>query len=59
MRYNHIQRLLSAALLLAFTAPSGITSPAYSAYSSTTNDVNMTSLSLSSDVALSKSNEKN
>ena len=34
MRYNHIKRVLSAALLLAFAAPAGITYPANGGYSS-------------------------
>lgn len=52
MRYNHIQRLLSAALLLAFTAPSGL---AVSTYSSSPN-VNATVLS--GDVKLTNRNDK-
>lgn len=52
MRYNHIQRLLSAALLLAFTAPSGL---AVSTYSSSP-IVNATVLS--GDVKLTNRNDK-
>ncbi len=52
MRYNHIQRLLSAALLLAFTAPSGL---AVSTYSSSPS-VNATVLS--GDVRLTNRNDK-
>ena len=52
MRYNHIQRLLSAALLLAFTAPSGL---AVSTYASTPN---VTSTTLSGDVRLTNRNDK-
>ena len=52
MRYNHIQRLLSAALLLAFTAPSGL---AVSTYTSTPS-VNATVLS--GDVKLTNRNDK-
>lgn len=52
MRYNHIQRLLSAALLLAFTAPSGL---AVSTYASTPN---IQSTVLSGDVRLTNKNDK-
>ncbi len=52
MRYNHIQRLLSAALLLAFTAPSGL---AVSTYASTPN---IQSTVLSGDVRLTNRNDK-
>ena len=52
MRYNHIQRLLSAALLLAFTAPSGL---AVSTYTSTPN---VQSTVLSGDVRLTNRNDK-
>ena len=52
MRYNHIQRLLSAALLLAFTAPSGL---AVSTYSSSPS-VNATVLS--GNVKLTNRNDK-
>lgn len=52
MRYNHIQRLLSAALLLAFTAPSGL---AVSTYTSTPN---VQSTVLSGDVRLTNKNDK-
>lgn len=53
MRYNHIQRFLSAALLLAFTAPSGLAVSTYDAvapYSS--------SMTLSGDVRLTNKNDK-
>ena len=52
MRYNHIQRLLSAALLLAFTAPSGL---AVSTYASTPS---VQSTVLSGDVRLTNRNDK-
>ena len=52
MRYNHIQRLLSAALLLAFTAPSGL------AVSSYTSVPNTNSTVLSGDVKLTNKNNK-
>ena len=52
MRYNHIQRLLSAALLLAFTAPSGL---AVSTYASAPN---IQSTVLSGDVRLTNRNDK-
>ena len=52
MRYNHIQRFLSAALLLAFTAPSGFAMSTYdSAFASN-------STTLSGDVRLTEKNEK-
>lgn len=53
MRYNHIQRFLSAALLLAFTAPSGL---AVSSYDSTTPYTS--SMVLSGDVKLTAKNDK-
>ena len=52
MRYNHMQRLLSAALLLAFAAPSGL---AVSTYTSTPN---VQSTVLSGDVRLTNRNDK-
>lgn len=52
MKYNHIQRLLSAALLLAFTAPSGL------AVSSYTSVPNTNSTVLSGDVRLTNKNDK-
>ena len=52
MRYNHMQRLLSAALLLAFAAPSGL---AVSTYTSTPN---VQSRVLSGDVRLTNRNDK-
>ena len=52
MRYNHIQRLLSAALLLAFTAPSGLAVSTYSASPSVNSTV------LSGDVRLTNRNDK-
>ena len=52
MKYNHIQRLLSAALLLAFTAPSGL------AVSSYTSVPNTNSTVLSGDVKLTNKNNK-
>lgn len=52
MRYNHIQRFLSAALLLAFTAPSGLAMSTYdSAFVSN-------STTLAGDVRLTDKNEK-
>jgi len=53
MRYNHIKRFLSAALLLAFTTPSGIAASYYD-YGS----ANSSSTVLSADVRLSNKNEK-
>ena len=52
MRYNHMQRLLSVALLLAFAAPSGL---AVSTYTSTPN---VQSTVLSGDVRLTNRNDK-
>ena len=52
MRYNHMQRLLSAALLLAFAAPSGL---AVSTYTSTPS---VQSTVLSGDVRLTNRNDK-
>ena len=52
MRYNYIQRLLSAALLIAFTAPSSL---AVSTYTSTPN---VQSTVLSGDVRLTNRNDK-
>lgn len=52
MRYNHIKRFLSAALLLAFTAPSGI-AEYYNAMEPVSN-----STVLSGDVKLTDKNER-
>ena len=52
MRYNHMQRLLSVALLLAFAAPSGL---AVSTYTSTPS---VQSTVLSGDVRLTNRNDK-
>ena len=52
MKYNHIQRLLSAALLLAFTAPSGL------AVSTYTSAPNVQSTVLNGDVRLTNRNDK-
>ena len=63
MKYNHIKRFLSAALLLAFTAPSSLAYPAYnSGYGSYYNNSSPSSSSspttLSGDVKLTRNNEK-
>lgn len=52
MRYNHIKRFLSAALLLAFTTPSGIAASMYGNYADTNSTV------LSADVRLTNKNDK-
>ena len=53
MRHSHIQKFLSAALLLAFTLPSGVAVPAVCASSVTDN-----SMVLSGDVRLTNRNDK-
>lgn len=50
MKYNHIQRLISAAMLIAFTVPSTI------AYSN--NNSSASTTSLSAEVRLTQANEK-
>ena len=55
MKYNHIQRFLSAALLLAFTAPSSLTASAYDTVSSAPYTSSMV---LSGDVKLTPKNDK-
>ena len=55
MKYNHIQRFLSAALLLAFTAPSSLTA---SAYDSASLAPYTSSMVLSGDVKLTPKNDK-
>lgn len=58
MRNNHIKRFLSAALLLAFTAPAGITYPTFgSGYDSYSSPIS-TGTTLSTDVKLTNINEK-
>ena len=61
MKYNHIQRFMTAALLLAFTAPAGISYP-YGGYNSYSNDGDRYAASattnLSTDVRLSDKNDK-
>ncbi len=58
MKHN-IKRFLAAALLLAFTAPSGISYPAYGGYDSGNNSyVAGTSTDLTASVPLSNKNEK-
>ncbi len=54
MRYNHIKRFLSAALLLAFTTPSGIAYSGYDNYRAAGSD----STVLSADVRLTGKNDK-
>ena len=59
MKYNHIQRFLSAALLLAFTAPSTLAYPAYgNRYASSSPSVSATATTLTGDVRLTNSNDK-
>ena len=64
MKYSHIQRFLSAALLLAFTAPSSFAYPAYgSGYGNYYNSSASSSSSaaptvLSGDVKLTRNNDK-
>ena len=52
MKYSHIQRLISAAMLLAFTAPSSI------AYNSSYDSSSGASTALSAEVRLTQTNEK-
>lgn len=56
MSYSNIKRLMSAALLLAFTAPSTLAFSDYGAYESSSPYTG--TLSLTSDVKLTKANEK-
>ena len=59
MKYNHIKRFLSAALLLAFTAPSGFTYPSYNnGYGSSSNLSSPVTTLLSGDIALTNNNDK-
>ena len=59
MKYSHIQRLLSIALLLAFTAPAGMTYSTYGGYSSYSNNTPIaTSTELNGNVQLSARNDK-
>lgn len=57
MRYNHIQKFMTAALLLAFTAPAGISYPAYGGYDNDSYVASATT-NLSSNVKLSDRNDK-
>ena len=57
MRYSNIQRFLSAALLLAFTAPSSIAYSTYDAYNRSTTPV-ATSTELSGNVQLTRNNDR-
>lgn len=57
MKYNHMQRLLSAALLLAFTVPS-VSAYSYSSYSSASRPSAETATPLSGEISLTKKNEK-
>ena len=62
MRYNHIQKILSVALLLVFTAPGGITYPTYGGYNSYSNSNNVysadASTTLSFETKLTNQNDK-
>ena len=58
MKYNHMQRLLSAALLLAFTAPSGFAFSMYDIPSEEAAAPYSDSMVLSADVKLTNKNEK-
>ncbi len=59
MKYNHIQRFLSAALLLAFTAPSGLAVSTYDAALDSVQAVPYKdSMVLSADVKLTNKNDK-
>ena len=61
MKYNHIQRFLTAALLLAFATPAGMSYPygGYNSYSNSSDTyVSGASTALSSSTNLSKTNEK-
>lgn len=57
MKYSNIKRVLSAALLIAFTAPSGIAYSTYGNYSSSSTPV-ATSTELSGNVQLTQKNDK-
>ena len=61
MRYNHIQRFMTVALLLAFTAPAGISYPTYGGYNSYSGGDAYpagATTDLSTNVKLSDKNEK-
>lgn len=55
MKYNSMQKLMSTAMLLAFTASSAVTASTYSASS---NYVAQNATSISTNVSLTKNNEK-
>lgn len=57
MRYNHIKRFFSAALLIAFSMPSTLAYPTYGGYSSSSSS-EPAYTTLSGDVQLSQNNEK-
>lgn len=59
MRYNHIKRLLSAALLIAFTAmPSSLASSTYGAYTASSNSAGYSALNIDSETRLTNKNDK-
>ena len=60
MKYNHMQKFITMALLLAFTAPAGISYPARGGYNSYGGDSYAASATtnLSTNVKLSNTNEK-
>lgn len=57
MKYNHMQRFLSAALLLAFTAPSTL-AYSYSGYNTASRQVSEVATPLSGELKLTQKNEK-
>lgn len=57
MKYNHIQKFMTAALLLAFTVPAGISYPTYGGYDNDSYIASATT-NLSSNVKLSDKNDK-
>ena len=62
MRYNHIQKFLTAAIIMAFAAPAGMSYPSYGGYNSYSN-VNdaypaSATTALSTNIKLSDKNEK-
>ena len=58
MKYNNVQRILSMALLLAFTVPSTIAANTYTGYSSSGDASVASSLNLSTNTKLTQQNSK-
>ena len=57
MKYSHIQRFLSAALLLAFTSPVGLAVSSYGSYANYSAPA-VASTSLAGNVQLTENNQK-